>query len=233
MFTLKGRQDAFRLLLPKEFIMPEIEEKYAEILRSKNSFYTEPIEFLNETIQKVQVLGFDNATVQQQQSSRGSKPLLDPTRKQQNEFMYPSNDYSYRSEISPISLIDKTLNITFRHTLGYLNYFLLFENFFHQYTRDRSYKDLDYNFVIDIYNEKGSIYSRIVIDSPFVHSMDMLDFDFTQPIAQSQTFQVAFKYSNFDFQFINVEDQDKYYIDDDVIYTKEQNFYKPDDQANP
>ena len=31
MFGLKGRQDAFRLLLPKEFIMPEVEEKYSEI----------------------------------------------------------------------------------------------------------------------------------------------------------------------------------------------------------
>ena len=37
MFGLKGRQDAFRLLLPKEFIMPEVEEKYSEILRNKNN----------------------------------------------------------------------------------------------------------------------------------------------------------------------------------------------------
>ena len=175
---------------------------------------------LFRSIQKVQVLGFNDATVVQQQSSRGNKPILDQDRKKQNEFMFPSNDYNYRSEVSPIALIDKTLNITFKHTLGYLNYFLLFENFFYQYTRDRKYKDLDYQFSVDIYNERGSIYSRILIDSPFVHSMDMLDFDYTQPIAQSQTFQVTFKYSNFDFQFINIEDEDKYYVDKDVIYTQ-------------
>ena len=58
--------------------------------------------------------------------------------------------------------------------------------------------------------------------------MDMLDFDFTQPIAQSQTFQVVFKYSNFDFQFINIVDEDKYYVDEDVVYTKDHNFYIPD-----
>ena len=167
MFGLKGRQDAFRLLLPKEFIMPEVEENYSEILRNKNSFYDTPIDFLNETIQKVQVLGFNDATVVQQQSSRGNKPILDQDRKKQNEFMFPSNDYNYRSEVSPIALIDKTLNITFKHTLGYLNYFLLFENFFYQYTRDRKYKDLDYQFSVDIYNERGSIYSRRLIDSPF------------------------------------------------------------------
>ena len=89
MFGLKGRQDAFRLLLPKEFLMPEVEEKYSEILRSKNSFYDTPIDFLNETIQKVQVLGFNDATIPQQQSSRGNKPVLDPKRQNQNEFMFP------------------------------------------------------------------------------------------------------------------------------------------------
>ena len=218
MFALKGQQDSFRFLLPKEFLMPEIEKKYAEILKSKNSFYETPIDFLNETIQKVQVLGFNDATKPQSQSSQGNKPLLDPKRQQQNEFMFPANEYNYRSEISPIALIDKTLNVTFKHTLGYLNYFLLFENFFYQYTRDRYYKDLKYQFSVDIFNERGSVYSRIVLDSPFIHSMDMLDFDFAQPIAQSQTFQVVFKYSNFDFQFLKNEDENDNYNDD--IITK-------------
>ena len=30
----------------------------------------------------------------------------------------------------------------------------------------------------------------------------MLDFNYTQPTAQSDNFKVEFKYSNFDFQFI-------------------------------
>ena len=33
MFTLKGRQDGFRLLLPKDFIPKPVEEKYAKILQ--------------------------------------------------------------------------------------------------------------------------------------------------------------------------------------------------------
>lgn len=231
MFALKGRQDGFRFLLPKEFLCDEIVEKYQKIITSKNSFYSTPIDFLNETIQKIQVLGFDNGTEQQQQSYRG-KPLIDKKRQDQNNFLYPSGEYSYRSTQSPVSLIDKTFNVTFRHTLGFLNYFMLFENFQYQYTRDRYYKNIDYQFTIDLFNEKGSIYSRIVLDAPFVHSMDMLDLDFTQPIAQSQTFNVAFKYSDFDFQFIEVEDTDKYYQDSDVINAKDNEYYK-DEQQTP
>ena len=209
MFSLKSRKNSFRLLLPKEFICPEIEEKYTEILKSKNSFFVTPIDFLNESIQRVQVLGFTNGTTQaQQQSSFGSKPLIDQTRKKENAFLYPRSDYSYRSESSPLALIDRTLNIEFRHTLGYLNYFLLFENFWYQFSRDRKYSELNYNFNVDIFNERGSIYSRIVLNDPLVNSMDMLDFDFTQPIAQSGTFKVEFKYNNFDFQFLEIEAYD-------------------------
>lgn len=206
MLSLKARQDAFRMILPKDFICKEIEEKYTTILKSKNSFYHKPIDFLNETIQGVQVFGFQNATYEQVQSSSG-RPLIDEDRIRQNEFQFPTSEYSYRAADSPLNLIDKTLNVTFRHTLGYLNYFILFENFFYQYTRDRYYDELIPQINIDLYNEKGSIYSRIVLDSPLIQSMDMLDFNYTQPVAQSQTFTVVFKYSNFDFQFLELEDE--------------------------
>lgn len=209
MFGLKGRQDGFRLLFPKEFICKEIEEKYEKILKERVSFYTTPINFLNETIQKVQVLGFNNATFQQKQSSRGEQFIhLNTNREQENNFMFPATDYNYRSAVSPLELFDRTLNVEFKHTLGYLNYFMLFENFWYQFTRDREYKELIPKLSIDIMNEQGSIYARIVLDSPIIHGMDMLDLDYTQPVAQSQTFKVEFKYSNLDFQFIEVTDNE-------------------------
>lgn len=213
MFGLKGRQDGYRLILPKEFICKEIEEKYTKILRSKRSFYTSPIDFVNETIQSVQVLGFQNATfLNQHQSSKGTQSLIYPGERQEsNEFMYPSTEYAYRSEKSPLDLMDKTLNIEFRHTLGYLNYFLLFENFWYQYARDRKYDELIPQINVDILNEKGSIYSRIVLDSPIINGMDMLDLNFTQPVAQSQTFKIEFKYSNFDFQFLEIDEEEPIY----------------------
>ena len=126
MFGLKGRQDGFRLLLPKDFICPEIEEKYTKLLTERRGFYVKPIDFLNETIQKVQVLGFTNAVIQQKQSNTGTQFIrLSEDRKEQNDFMYPSTDYNYRSPSSPLDLIDKTLNIEFRHTLGYIIFFTL------------------------------------------------------------------------------------------------------------
>lgn len=210
MLSLKGRQDGFRIILPKEFLAEEIVEKYTNVLQSKNGFFVTPIDFLNETIQSVDVLGFENGVfLNQQQSSKG-RPLIDPNRVEQNKFMYPSTEYAYRSDASPIALMDKTLNIVFRHTLGYLNYFMLFENFWYQYARDRFYRDLVPQLYIDIFNETGCIYSRIVIDSPLINGMDMLSFNYTQPTAQSQTFKVELKYSNFDFQFLEYNTDEVY-----------------------
>lgn len=212
MFTLRGRQDYFRLNFPKEFIAKEIEEKYTKILQDKHSFITTPIDFINETIQSVEVLGFTDAVIAQQQTGRGTR-ASSSDRIMQNKFLHTSSDVNYRSEVNPINLIDKTLNVNFRHTLGFVNYFLLFENFFYQYQRDTKYENLIPNLFIDIMDNIGNIYSRIEIIHPVISGMDMLSLDFTQPLAQSQSFKIEFKFSNIDFQFI----EDDKNVDNNIV----------------
>lgn len=208
MFTLKGRQDAFRVRIPKDFLPEHIIEKYTKILIEKRSFITNPIDFLNETVQKVDVLGFNNATVIQQQPGHGIG-IKGSTRFQQDEFAFSSTDFTYRAATNPLSLIDKTINITFRHTLGYLNYFMIFESFFYYYSREVEGKNLPKQLFIDLLDGKGSVYCKIVINNPLIDGIDMLSFDYSQPTAQSQTFQVVLKYSNFDYQFISGESSNR------------------------
>ena len=204
MFTIAQKKDGFKLIIPKEFIPSEIEEKYTKILSGAHSFYYKPIDFLNETIQKVEVLGIKNAAVAQQQTNTGS-PLRDPRRVAQNEIYGGMSDINYRSAINPLSLVDHTLNVDFRHTTGYVNYFLMLESFYYQYSRDTKYmRQLDYSFPIDITSPNGGVYSRIRINHPIIDGIDMLSLDYTQPNATSSTFRVIFKYSNFDYEFINV-----------------------------
>lgn len=204
MLSLKGRQDGFRLLLPKEFIPEHINDKYAKILREQRGFINRPIDFLNETIQRVEVLGFSNAAVSQQQPNRGT-PMIDDSRYEQNNFMHSAAEAFYRSAANPVTLIDKTMNVTFKHVLGYLNYFILFESFMYHYSRDTKSKELPKRLSLDLMNEKGSVYCKIILENPIIDGIDMLTFDYTQPVAQSQTFQVIFKYTNFDYQFIEAE----------------------------
>ena len=147
MLSLKSRQDMYRLILPDELIPEEINKKYTKILTDRRSFIYKPIDLLNETIQKIQVLGFNNGTVAQQQVMTGRSVMHpnDPAYEPQNAFQYPHTDYNYRTTANPVSLVDKTFNIDFRHTLGYLNYFILFESFFYQNMRDMNYKNVRLN----------------------------------------------------------------------------------------
>lgn len=204
MFTLNARQDLFRVTLPDDFIVDDINEKYAKIIKSNKSYYRRPIDFLNETIQSVQVLGFVEGTVQQQQPGSGY-PIMNPDRKLQNQFMHTASDFTYRSEKNPLALIDKTLNIYFRHTLGFVNYFLMFENFFYLYSRDMTYKKMFDQIPIDIINNRGEIYSRIMVIDPIINGIDMLDLNYNAPNETMQTFKVEFKFSNIDYQFLNIE----------------------------
>lgn len=212
MISLKSRQDGFRLLFPKEFLLNEITEKYSPIIKERRGYYMRPIDFLNETIQSVDVLGFNNAVVEQNQPPKGNGPIRrDVGDKPSLHFNMPDAPFNYRSAVSPISLTDQTLNINFRHTLGFLNYFMLFENFWNWYARETKYSEIIQYFNIDILNEKGCVYSRVVLEHPMLNSMDMLSFNYTQPVAQSQTFKVEFKYSNFDYQFLDIKDEE--YLD--------------------
>ena len=201
MLSLKGRQDTWRLLFDKDFLPDEITEKYTKVLNVRKSFITQPVDFINETIQKAQVLGFTGATYQQAQTTRNT-PTRDKSRVAENNFQGSYDNVGYRAVTSPVSIIDKTLNVQFRMSQGCLNYFMLFESFFYKYCRDTETKDMDTHFNIDIYNEFGEVYARIVLYNPVIDSMDMLSLDFTQPVATSQSFQVTFKYSNIDFQFL-------------------------------
>ena len=79
---------------------------------------------------------------------------------------------------------------------------MIFENFWYMYSRDLSYDEMMHDLYVDIFNEIGEIYCKIHIIDPIINGMDMLDFDYTQPIAASGSFKLEFKYSNLEFNFL-------------------------------
>ena len=226
MIALNGKNNGARMLFPRELLHPEVEEKYTRILKNKHSFFTRPIDFINETIQKVDVLGFQNAAIIQRQTGRG-EPIIDPTRIAQNRFMHTQSDQAYRSEVSPLELVDKTLNVEFRHILVYLNYIILFENFWYIYARDMYYKDMVRKFNIELFDEIGEIFCKIVVDDPIINGMDMLSFDYTQPVTNPTSFKIEFKYSNFDFEF-----PDRYMDEDYVMPVNRNNVTSKTDTSS-
>lgn len=201
MLSLNANKDNWQLIFDSDFVPEEIKNKYTKVLSLKKSFITDPVSFVNESVQKIQVLGFSGASFQQPQTTVGY-PLRDQTRTAENYFQHAASDVNYRSVANPIQIIDKTLNVQFRMDQGFLNYFIIFESFFYKYCRDTTYEDLDQFFVINIYNELNEVYCRIKLYHPIIDSMDMLDLDFSNVKPTQDTFQVVFKYTNIEFEFI-------------------------------
>lgn len=201
MFTLDARVDGFKFAFPKTFIVEELQEKYAELLNEQNSFIHDPVQFLNETIKSISVLGFNDASLQQTQHMHGK---YNATEKRLNT--YSASDYTYRAQTNPVQLIDKTFVVTFRHTLGYINYFMLFENFFWLYDRQLKSQDTELKFNIDLLDVNGVVRSRIVMENPIIDGIEALNFDMTQPTSVASQFTMTFKYSNIDYQFIKFND---------------------------
>lgn len=196
MFSLNSRKDSFRLRIPKEFIPERLLIKYSKILEKENSFIKDPVEFLNESIQQIDVLGVSDATINQSQTGLGY-PGEDS-----NELLYAASQFNYRSPSSPLKLIDKSMNIYFRHSLGYISYFLIMEIFWEAYKRNTNSDSISYQFNVDIVNYDGQILSRCVIYNPLIDAIDCLSFDYRKPLAESDTFKVIFKYNNFEYQYL-------------------------------
>lgn len=203
MLGLKSNSSYYRLVLPKEFLVPEVTKKYYNILKHKKGFFDTPIEFLNETIQAVDVFGVQGAAFEQAQQVLGNGYTFNPYREDADNFAFPSTGYRYRNPQSGLSVVDMTMNIEFRHTLGFLNYFMLFENFWYLYSRDTYSNEMVKQFNIDILNEIGEIYCQIIIQDPIIDSIDMLQLDYRRPIADSSSFKIQIRYSNFEIKYIS------------------------------
>ena len=83
------------------------------------------------------------------------------------------------------------------------NYFLLYELIFYQMCKpiDRGHQPV---FYIELLNETGVITSRIIFKDVLMDGIEGLEFNYSKIDRESGTFDVTFKFSNIDFEFLNI-----------------------------
>ena len=121
---LPGKRNSFYFEFPIGFIPDEVKEKYDAYI---NQLPETPInnahDYLNHTIQKIDIPGFEQTPgVQNQQGV----------------------DVAYSSSLSKQNSFGKDLTISFQLTEGFINYFLLLETFFDYYERQNKNLHLRY-----------------------------------------------------------------------------------------
>ena len=195
MLSLSPRYDLFRFAFPKDFIPPTLEEKYRKILSKNAGVLTTPIDYLNESIQGINIPGISELTIDQTQHSHNSMKdgKLNVEGSRSNTYKTPSN---------PLDNINKEFTVTFRFNQGFYNYFLLYETIFWKICRPLDYQNEDVLY-IDLMDETGRVTARIKYLDCHVSSQDGLDFNYSKVERDAGTFDITFKFNNIDFVFID------------------------------
>lgn len=198
MLSLSPRYDLFRFALPKDFLPKEVEEKYARIINQNNAVITSPIEYLNESIQAINFPGISDIIMQQQQHS-----FNDIERKKGKINVEPKREMIYQTPANPLDRIEQSFKVTFRTNQGLYNYFMLYETIFHQICKpfNRGHQPV---FFIELLSETGTIISKIIFRDVLIDGIEGLEFNYSKIERDAGTFDVTFKFSNIDFDFIDI-----------------------------
>lgn len=198
MLSLSPRYDLFKFSLPKDFLPKEVEEKYQGLLAKNAGVLTTPIDYLNESIQAINFPGISDIIVTQiQHSSNNIKRTLGKLN------VEPKREQIYSSTANPLDKIEQSFKVTFRMNQGLYNYFMLYETTFHQICKPQEHKHQPV-FFIELMDEDGVVTSRIIFKNVLIDGIDGLEFSFNKVERDSGTFDVTFKFSNIDFEFIEV-----------------------------
>lgn len=194
--SLSPRYDLFRFSLPKDFLPKEVEEKYMKMLSKDQSVLTTPIDYLNESIQGIDFPGISDIIVQQQQHGHNHSE-----RSLGKLNVEPKMDMMYQTPSNPIDKIEHSFKITFRMNQGLYNYFMLYETIFYQACKPLPGAHFPV-FYIEILNDTGQVTSKIFFKNVLIDGIDGLQFNFNKIERDAGTFDVTFKFSNIDYEFI-------------------------------
>lgn len=199
MLSLNPRSDLFRFVLPKDFIPKDIEEKYFKILGQNNAVVVTPIDYLNESIQGINIPGITDILIAQSQHSSNTINKSDGPRGRLN--VEPKTDITYHTSANPLDKINKEFTVTFRMNQGLYNYFLLYETIFYHICKPIRKPCIDVLY-LDILGETGEILSRLKFMDCFIDGIDGLDFSYNKTTRDSNTFNMNMKFNNIDFDFV-------------------------------
>jgi len=208
MLSLSPRMDLFVFKFPKDFLPEELQEKYTRILSKDKSVITNPIDYLNESIQGITFPGIQELLVEQSQHSI-QHPENRITRNHgvvdHRLNVEPQRQQVSYSPANPLAQITGEFTVTLRKNQGLYNYWMMYECIFHKSLKQFIGEAKDDVFYISILDEKGVEVARLKLFDPRIDGIDGLEFSYNKTDREEGTFDMKFRFNNIDFDLVENE----------------------------
>ena len=177
---LNSRANLFQFSFTRKFIPQHIADKYKPYLnRIPGNLIEEPIDFINYTIQSLNLPGVSFEPVQQSQ--------------------YPGRQILFRNSLPVMELFQKEMTISFQLVDGYVNYWILLETLLHYYNFSTEAPFIeDQN--INILDAEGNLMTTISLQKPIIKSISDLQVSFATNVAEFKTFDLTILYNQLDIR---------------------------------
>jgi hypothetical protein len=187
MFSQNPRPDAFRLTIPDTFFIPEICNKYNQLLKQYPYVLKTIDAMLIESIQSIDSPAFGFTAI--------SQNTIDSNNAGYDGFQTPKESFQ--------KLTEKTFSVTFRHTNGFMTYFLMLEHFFKRYEMGQgsSRKPFGSMYLETLMPTPGQVLCRIRFDKCILVGIDNLSLTYSGLNRDASTYTCTFAYSEFSTSF--------------------------------
>ena len=180
---LNSRDNLFEFNFPKTFMPKSVADKYRKYLdRIPGNVISEPLDFINYTIQSINLPGM------------GFEPVI------QNRN--PGRNWAFRSTLPTQELFQKEFTVTFQLVDGYINYWMLLEllGYYYQFDTKKMYID-DLN--VRITDAEGNVLVTARIMQPLIKNISELSMSFASNVAEFKTFDLTIGYNEFQIDIEN------------------------------
>jgi hypothetical protein len=188
MFSQNPRIDLFTVIFPDSFFISELTEKYNSLLSQKPYILDSIEDILRESIQSFESPRFGFSVIEQM--------TKDPAGAGYNINQTPMQSMQ--------TLAEKTFSISFRHSDGFLTYFLMMEHFFKRYEMGPGTKETRKPFgtiILETLLPNGLKVSRIKFRDCKLTTIPSLELSYSSPSRDFSTFECEFAYNTFETTF--------------------------------